>query len=185
MRVTPHSTLAISTCALALLSQLPSVHSTHGLNTLPRNFIQQYVDDNMGRYKLSNIRWSGGSGMVLRLARVDWHHHDAFMKCDKASNEVDAFKALDIMKTELKEGRLSKDYAAGQQNVMEPLHRFGFTRNGPVDIDLADFDQLYILPQVTQGLLYIYNAGILHKDVAPRNIMLVKIQLVVHQLLKL
>ncbi|KAI8058451.1 hypothetical protein BDF22DRAFT_652523 [Syncephalis plumigaleata] len=77
---------------------------------------------------------------------------------------------------------------------MNPLHRFGFTRNGPVDIDLADFDQLFIdgvslvdylkeytpiqafiliakiLPQVTQGLLYIYNAGILHKDVAPRSI---------------
>ncbi|KAI8057687.1 hypothetical protein BDF22DRAFT_739095 [Syncephalis plumigaleata] len=82
---------------------------------------------------------------------------------------------------------------------MNPLHQFAFTKDGPVDINLADPKQMYvchlysfvkgmslldyfekstpaqayivtarILPDIIKGLLYLYNARIVHNDIAPR-----------------
>ncbi|KAI8049275.1 hypothetical protein BDF22DRAFT_700334 [Syncephalis plumigaleata] len=94
-------------------------------------FSKEYVEKYKDNLFLSNIRWGGGNDLDLSFARVDWNGHDAFMKCDIASKEVKAFNVV-------------KDYAVGQQNVMNPLHRFAFTKAGPVDINLADPKQMYV-----------------------------------------
>ncbi|KAI8056275.1 hypothetical protein BDF22DRAFT_333496 [Syncephalis plumigaleata] len=139
MRVTPHSALAISTCALALLSQLPSAHSYYsvfeeGDSALPPTFAQQHVMKHQKKFGLSNIRWSGGNNGNLRLARVVWDKQDAFMKCDKVFDklhtpevgmtEVDAFNALWKAKK-----KLTGVYTKGRENVMDPLHQFDFYEN--------------------------------------------------------
>ncbi|KAI8057907.1 hypothetical protein BDF22DRAFT_13605 [Syncephalis plumigaleata] len=89
MRVTPHSALAISTCALALLSQLPSVHAYFGVFEEGDNTITTFAEKHVDRYKenlgLSNIRWSKRNRETLSLARVTWNEQDAFMKCAMVS----------------------------------------------------------------------------------------------------
>ncbi|KAI8050877.1 hypothetical protein BDF22DRAFT_745068 [Syncephalis plumigaleata] len=170
MRVTPHSALAISTCALALLSQISSVHSVGGRVT-KSTFSKEYIEKNKDNLFLSNIRWGGGNDLDLSFARVDWNGRDAFLKCDKTLKEIAAFNALKEMKENLAKKKLEGAYAIGQQNVMNPLHQFAFTKDGPVDINLADPKQT-ILPDIIKGLLYLYNARIVHMDIAPRNIIL-------------
>ncbi|KAI8053336.1 hypothetical protein BDF22DRAFT_743259 [Syncephalis plumigaleata] len=124
-------------------------------------FAQKYVEANKGTLELSNIRWGGGNG-ELRLARVIWKQKDAFMKCDKVPdnphqshiiNEVKAFNALMTAKNSL-----TNDYAIGRENVMDPLHRFAFTENGPADINLADPKQMYVCH------LYSFIGGVILKD---------------------
>ncbi|KAI8052952.1 hypothetical protein BDF22DRAFT_733842 [Syncephalis plumigaleata] len=196
MRITPHSALAISTCALALLSQLPSAHSAGGgvfkesklfiCRETKSTFSKQYVETYKDNLFLSNIRWGGGDGDQLSFARVNWNGHDAFMKCDKASEEVDAFNALKELKRKLEKGELSNDYATGRENVMDPLHQFGFNEAGQIFIEgmnLKDYLKnnnnvnIYkratkILPDIIKGLMYLYNAGIIYHDGLIHNIMI-------------
>ncbi|KAI8048960.1 hypothetical protein BDF22DRAFT_778755 [Syncephalis plumigaleata] len=132
MRITPHSTLAISTCALALLSKY-LVFTQIRYGTPERAWT-------------INIRWCGGDGDQLSLARVTWNENNAFMKCDTVTKEVKAFKALKEAK------RLTDLNTLGRQNVMDPLLQFDFYEENV--------------------LIYLYNAGIIHKDIVPKNIML-------------
>ncbi|KAI8051227.1 hypothetical protein BDF22DRAFT_744838 [Syncephalis plumigaleata] len=158
---------------------------------------QRYVDANQKKHGLSNIYWGGGNGDQLSLARVTWNKQDAFMKCDVAaygsdpSNidmpEIDAFEALEEAKEKLKGA-----YAIGRQNVINPLHQFGFfdSNNGNryychlysyIDgVLLEDYfkertiSQAFttaseILPEVIKGAIYLYNAGIIHGDLFPKS----------------
>ncbi|KAI8049912.1 hypothetical protein BDF22DRAFT_735446 [Syncephalis plumigaleata] len=109
---------------------------------------------------------------------------------EEAIAEVYAFRALVKANKEL-EG----NYAIGRQNVMDPLHQFGFDKkdngnkyfchlysyiNGePLEeyfrrhtISQAFIITSKILPDIIRGLIYLYNAGIIHYDLHPRNIML-------------
>ncbi|KAI8058339.1 hypothetical protein BDF22DRAFT_772864 [Syncephalis plumigaleata] len=164
-------------------------------------FAQRYVDANQKKHGLSNIYWGGGDGDQLSLARVTWNKQDAFMKCDIAAYgtnlseldmpEIDAFEALKEAKEKLK-----GVYATGRQNAMDPLHQFDFSEsngnkyfchlygyiNGKTledHIRKHTVSQAYIiaseiLPEVIKGLIYLYNAGIIHGDLFPKNIMIQK-----------
>ncbi|KAI8050782.1 hypothetical protein BDF22DRAFT_106242 [Syncephalis plumigaleata] len=154
-------------------------------------FAQRYVMGHQRKLGLSNIRWSGGNDENLRLARVVWDKQDAFMKCDIATNEVDAFKALWKAKK-----KLTGVYTKGRENVMDPLYQFDFYEengsryfchlysfiNGVLlenYLEERTFSQAYILAseiliEVIKGSIYLYNAGILQDDLLPKNIMLVQ-----------
>ncbi|KAI8055107.1 hypothetical protein BDF22DRAFT_732425 [Syncephalis plumigaleata] len=108
---------------------------------------------------------------------------------DVTEVEVYAFEALNEAKDKLK-----GDYAAGQENVMDPLHRFDFYE----EKHIRYFCHLYsfihgetlkeylkkqtvtqsfitvaeVLPKIIKGAIYLYNAGIIHNDMFPKNIML-------------
>ncbi|KAI8052906.1 hypothetical protein BDF22DRAFT_655609 [Syncephalis plumigaleata] len=105
------------------------------------------------------------------------------------AKEVIAFNEL----AEAKE-RLKGAYVTGRQNVMDPLYRFSFSEKQRIRyfchlysyIDgetLEDYfkkqtvSQAYItaakiLPDIVRGLIYLYNAGIIHDDMFPKNVML-------------
>ncbi|KAI8049237.1 hypothetical protein BDF22DRAFT_778709 [Syncephalis plumigaleata] len=203
MRVTSHSALAISACALALLSQISSVHSYNGVSTKDGKYPitssgQRYIVKHQQKLGLSDLVWIGGDYKELSLARVTWNNQVTFMKCDQAGYkldlanlnipEVSAFKAL------LEAQRLTGVYTTGRQNVMNPLHHlyfddvYGMTQlchlysyiNGVLLDDYfkgKTFSQAFIiaseiLPQVIKGSIYLYNAGIFHEDVFPKNIMI-------------
>ncbi|KAI8048838.1 hypothetical protein BDF22DRAFT_746561 [Syncephalis plumigaleata] len=156
-------------------------------------------------FGLSTIEWRGGNKDQLRLAHVIWNNQKGFMKCDQVSSkakgskvdvfekniaEVYAFKAL------MEAKRLTGDYAIGRENVMDPLHQFGFEEangnkyfchiysyiNGEtledyftkVTISQAFLIGVKVLPEVIKGAIYLYNAGIIHGDLFPRNVMLEK-----------
>ncbi|KAI8049049.1 hypothetical protein BDF22DRAFT_242403 [Syncephalis plumigaleata] len=148
MRVTPHSALAISICALALLSQIPSVHPYGGVfenngDNIITTYAQKYVMEHLEELGLSNIRWSNKNKKTLSLARVTWDKQVAFMKCAIVSvsnpiknpeinmfevntREANAFSALKEAKDKLIAKKLADVYATGQRNVIDPLHRFSF-----------------------------------------------------------
>ncbi|KAI8049258.1 hypothetical protein BDF22DRAFT_778729 [Syncephalis plumigaleata] len=137
---------------------------------------------------LSDIRWCGGDGEKLNLARVTWNRQGAFMKCSTLSNETPAFNALDKAKK-----ALPILGAFGQQNVMDPLGKFefdgpnnpryycyiyGFIDGTPLEdyfkkhtISEAFIITAKILPDIIKGLIYLYNAGVIHGDMLPKNIM--------------
>ncbi|KAI8053077.1 hypothetical protein BDF22DRAFT_733933 [Syncephalis plumigaleata] len=130
-------------------------------STVSKQYVEKYKDNLF----LSNIRWGGGDGDQLSFARVNWHHHDAFMKCGKTSEEVKAFNALMTAKNSL-----TNDYAIGRENVMDPLHRFAFTEastNAQAYIAVAR-----IFPDIIKGLMYLHNAGILYHDTLIPNVMM-------------
>ncbi|KAI8049616.1 hypothetical protein BDF22DRAFT_778323 [Syncephalis plumigaleata] len=205
MRVTPHSALAISTCALALLSQISSVHSYNGVfeegeSALPPTFAQQHVMKHQKELGLSDIRWSSKNNKMLSIARVTWDKQDAIMKCaivsvsgpissesginihELTTAEVNAFSALKEAKDKLIAKKLADVYAAGQENVMDPLHRFDFYEENRIRYfchlygfihgeTLEDYfkkqtvTQTFItaagiLPKIIKGLIYLYNAGL-------------------------
>ncbi|KAI8050312.1 hypothetical protein BDF22DRAFT_745639 [Syncephalis plumigaleata] len=182
MRVTPHSTLVI---AFVLLHCYPSD------NTLLRTFVQQYVETNKNDFGLSNIRWGGEDGGSSRLARVNWKKHDAFMKCDTTSSESSAFREMMKAKKDLK-----GFHKIGRHNVITPLHQFGFDGNDDIryachlynyirgetlddyfrrhTISKAFITAAKILPGIIRGLIYLYNANLIHHDMFPKNIMIQK-----------
>ncbi|KAI8049236.1 hypothetical protein BDF22DRAFT_657878 [Syncephalis plumigaleata] len=97
---------------------------------------------------------------------------------EEAIAEVYAFNALVKAKKELK-----GVYATGRQNVMDPLHQFNFSEsNGNSFINGVLLDDYFrkhtiaqayitatkILPDIIRGLIYLYNAGIIHYDLHQR-----------------
>ncbi|KAI8049102.1 hypothetical protein BDF22DRAFT_658051 [Syncephalis plumigaleata] len=114
-------------------------------------YAQRYVMEHQKELGLSNIRWGGGN----------------------------AFRALKEAK------RLTDLNTMGRHNVMDPLHQFGFyEENGVSYIDGVLLSKYFkehsiseaytltasILPEVIKGLIYLYNAGIIHGDMFPKRI---------------
>ncbi|KAI8050630.1 hypothetical protein BDF22DRAFT_735230 [Syncephalis plumigaleata] len=82
----------------------------------------------------------------------------------------------------------------GRHNVMDPLHQFGFSDSNNQEhfchlysyingVLLDDYfkertiSQIFlitarVLPNIIRGMIYLYNAGIIHNDMSPKNIML-------------
>ncbi|KAI9593912.1 hypothetical protein BDF19DRAFT_480066 [Syncephalis fuscata] len=184
----------IAMCAAMMLSSMPAIDAIGGETNGPVN------PDGVGNVYLANpqvrakaglttpIRWTTSTD-AIGLGYAKWGTQDAFIKCipssDRLTVETRAFN-VELFKSKGKT-------IPGSNNIAQPLNQFNIPK-GTWKIEancfiyeLAPGDTLerfavgkswqqkaMYLPQIFQqtmlGMLYLRRAGILHNDMAPKNV---------------
>ncbi|KAI8058341.1 hypothetical protein BDF22DRAFT_739749 [Syncephalis plumigaleata] len=144
---------------------------------------------NTDQLRLAHVIWNNQAGF-MKCDQVSSKEKGSKVDVFRMNiAEVDAFRALMTANNSL-----TGDYATGRENVMDPLYQFGFNDsngnkyfchiysyiNGETLNDYFRGRTIFqmfiaasqILPEVIKGLVYLYNAGVIHGDMHPRNIML-------------
>ncbi|KAI9598490.1 hypothetical protein BDF19DRAFT_485311 [Syncephalis fuscata] len=183
-------------CIAVLLSSTPTSTAVNGnLNgkVALDGIGKKYLDDlkKQNKPKLESVDWKA-SNEKISFGYTKWGKDDAFIKCmlmDRwISNEIKVFAILNGLKNQL-------NNAPGKNNIQQPLETFDIPDpNDPKKIhgkcfiysfaygkalDKFIFDKSWeykaknlpqIFYQTLQGVLYLRRAGIIHKDIALKNI---------------
>ncbi|KAI8058485.1 hypothetical protein BDF22DRAFT_42681 [Syncephalis plumigaleata] len=152
----------------------------------------QWSSRNKKTLSLARVNWENHDAfMKCAIVSVSGPIKDSEIDMEEVTDrEIHAFNALKGAK-----GLTSLD-TIGRQNVMDPLHQFEFYEENRIRyvchlyrfIDGETLDEYFkrhtisqayiatsqILPEIIKGAIYLYNAGIIHYDLLPKNIMLEK-----------
>ncbi|KAI9593716.1 hypothetical protein BDF19DRAFT_424327 [Syncephalis fuscata] len=183
-------------CTAMMLSNIPSSNAHYGrLNgkVIPTGIGRYYLNSpgRLSDHKFTKtIKWSTASDRIA-FGYTEWKGIDAFIKCvddpEGDSLEREAIYRLEWLKDHLKD-------MPGRNNIQHPLYQFKidlykqsnrkgncFVYTRAPGVALEEFavgktwnQKAAYLPkamlQVMQGILYLRHAGVIHNDIAARNI---------------
>ncbi|KAI9597777.1 hypothetical protein BDF19DRAFT_411716 [Syncephalis fuscata] len=184
----------VAICAAMVLSSISMIHAIGGKiggPVLPNGVGNVYLKDATVRAKvgLAEIDWTTSTDRI-GLGYTKWKNQDAFVKCVPSSNkltvETRAFDILDGFKTK-------ERHIPGSNDIAQPLARFDIPKKlwkieancfvyelVPGDtlekfaIGKSWQEKARYLPQLFKqamlGMLYLRRVGIIHNDIAPKNI---------------
>ncbi|KAI8056737.1 hypothetical protein BDF22DRAFT_667725 [Syncephalis plumigaleata] len=188
------TTLAI-TAVLVLISCATQTQAVDGElegDDNPLSYGRQFMDRVAASNGLSKPVWYKGGRSDLSFATVVYNNNQpGFLKCTFEGGEKAAFTRLELARENLKGINVAyRNYVAlpvGSVPVPEsesPSKQAGncFVYRFVNGIKLRDYalmknyaDRLIaynqIMPQILKGSIYLYNAGIIHKDLSSANIM--------------
>ncbi|KAI8053209.1 hypothetical protein BDF22DRAFT_775887 [Syncephalis plumigaleata] len=165
------NTLTITTAVLALISCATHTQALEGRLTGPDNpnsYGRQYMNQVAANEGLSKPVWYGGGTNEFSFAKVTYNRQAGFLKCIPRNDEQTAFDRL-LAARETLTG-INGEY---RDHVAYPLTRVEELWDYLIKKDYGERTVFInqIMPQILKGSIYLYNAGIKHKDLHVGNIM--------------